>query len=212
MWLTNNLLWTEGFSIIALLVGLGFLSFFFYRPALFPLAVLFCFCFFFFRNPVRVCPEAEQDARVLVCPSDGKVLYVEPCNEEDFVQKVAIFLSPLDVHVNWSPVSGQVETVAYRRGAFKMAFLDKSSDLNERNDVEFGNSDGTTIRVRQIAGTIARVIVCWVNEGDYVARGQKYGMIKFGSRIEVFVPRGVDIAVQKGQKVYGGQTVLGRIR
>jgi len=210
-WITSNLLWTQGFSILTIFVGLGCFSLLFYRRALYVVAVLFLCIFYFFRNPVRVCPEAQSDPHVLVCPSDGRVLYVEPSEYKDFVQKVAIFLSPLDVHVNWCPMGGQVSKVRYHKGTFKMAFLDKASELNEHNDIAIQSADGTTLKIRQIAGTIARVIACWVKQGQHVTRGQKYGMIKFGSRIEVFVPKGVEIAVKKGQVVYGGQTVLGRV-
>jgi phosphatidylserine decarboxylase len=149
---------------------------------------------------------------VLVCPADGKIVHVEQVKDESFGYRVAIFLSPLDVHVNWMPLSGKIQTVQYRKGSFAMAFLPKSSELNERNDVLLQTDSDTLVRVRQIAGTIARKIVCWVREGEQVRAGQSFGMIKFGSRVELFLPPGTEISVQEGQRVYGGQTVLGKLQ
>ncbi|NBP01071.1 MAG: phosphatidylserine decarboxylase family protein [Proteobacteria bacterium] len=213
LFFTRNLLWTEGLVIIGALALVGLIGLY-YRPLLYTSFLGFIFCLFFFRNPERFCPEALQDQSVLICPSDGKVLAIEKLeNNEQFAYKVAIFLSPLDVHVNWLPALGTIKEVVYHQGAFAMAFLPKSSELNERNDVLLQTQTGKLILVRQIAGTIARTIVCWVKPGDIINQtGKLFGMIKFGSRIEIFLPQDAVIDVTEGQRVYGGQTVLGKLQ
>ncbi len=211
--LKSNLLWTAGLSIAVVLAGLGLIGILFFRPLFYISTGLFLFSLWFFRNPDRVCEQALNDSFLLVCPADGKILDIQydvNGGFDGYVQKVSIFLSPLDVHVNWAPITGKVKKVQYRPGAFKVAFLPKSSELNERNDLHLISPDGRTILVRQIAGAIARRICCWVREGEQVAFGQKYGMIRFGSRVDVLLPKNVELSVGVGQRVYGGQTVLGR--
>ncbi len=210
MWLTQNLFWTQAQPILFVLIGL-FLLHIFIRPLLYIAAFIFVFSLFFFRNPDRVCPEALRDPLVIMAPADGKIVDIVDLDDELFGQKIAIFLSPLDVHVQWSPVPSTVQEVTYHEGAFEMAFLPKSSELNERNDVLLKTDSGTFIKVRQIAGTIARTIVCWVRAGDKMEVGQKFGMIKFGSRVELFLPRSAQLSVEVGQRVSGGLTVLGRL-
>lgn len=213
LFFTRNLLWAEGLGIIGVLALIGLVGFYF-RPLLYTAFAGFLFCLFFFRNPERVCQEALQNPSVLICPSDGKVLSIEQLEgNQEFGHKVAIFLSPLDVHVNWLPTLGTIKDIKYHKGTFAMAFLPKSSELNERNDVLLETKTGKLILVRQIAGTIARTIVCWVKQGDMIDQtGQLFGMIKFGSRVEVFLPHEAVIDVTQGQRVYGGQTVLGKLQ
>jgi len=192
---------------------MGGLGLIFFRPVWYISLFLLIFSFYFFRNPDRVCIPALDDAAVLICPADGKVVDIvfdSTMQLEGFAQKVSIFLSPIDVHVNWTPMSGTVEDVVYRPGTFSMAFLPKASELNERNDVSIANQKGEKIVVRQIAGTIARRICCWVKKGQSVPAGLKYGMIRFGSRVDILLPANVTLAVGIGQRVVGGQTVLGR--
>ena len=209
----SNLLWTQGKTILIVLGAVAFLGIYIWKPLLYLSLIGFVFCFYFFRNPTRVCTESLQDSSLIICPADGKVVSIEPVlNDPHFSQKVAIFLSPLDVHVNWNPFSGTVKEIKYHNGQFAFAFLPKSSELNERNDVLFENSSGTLIKVRQIAGTIARVIVCWVRVNEAVHAGDTFGMIKFGSRVEVFLPSSSMISVQEGERVFGGTTVLGKLR
>jgi len=211
--LSSNLLWTEAREILLVLFVVSVIAFFMYRPLLFFTGALFLFSFYFFRNPVRQCEQAFCDNSVLICPADGKVVdvqYDQHGGIEGYHQKVSIFLSPFDVHVNWAPTGGTVQDVVYRPGTFTMAFLPKSSLLNERNDVIVAASCGQSYLVRQIAGTIARRICCWVEKGTVVKQGQKFGMIRFGSRVDVLLPAGVELAVGLGQRVYGGQTILGR--
>jgi len=211
--LKNNLFWTEALPIFFVILGVGVVSLIFYKPFLFVVFGFFLFCLFFFRNPDRVCNEASTDSSVIISPADGKIIdivYDEKNGIEGYAQRVSIFLSPFDVHVNWAPISGKIKEVKYKKGAFKVAYLPKSSELNERNDLLIEDEDGRTIRVRQIAGTIARRIVCWKREGELVEAGQKFGMIKFGSRVDILLPAAAKLNVGIGQKVYGGQTVLGR--
>lgn len=209
--LTHNLIWTESFWIVILLAFIAAVGWFFFTPLLYLSFILFAFCFYFFRNPDRVCPEALNDPNVIVCPADGKIVDIQSLDGKNgYHTKISIFLSPLDVHVNWTPIAGNVEKVEYVPGKFMMAFLPKSSELNEHNDVIIRNQNGQTVLVRQIAGTVARRIVCWISRGESVQVGQKYGMIKFSSRIDLFLPHDVVVNVQMGQKVSGGQTVIAR--
>lgn len=209
---TSNLLWSEGFYILVWLIIASLMSFIFYRPLFYAGLLFIVFSLYFFRNPERRCIAALSDASVLVCPADGTVVdiqYNAANNLDGYAQKVSIFLSPFDVHVNWTPMAGVIQDVVYRPGTFSMAFLPKSSELNERNDIII-RDNGKKITVRQIAGTIARRICCWVIPGQDVPLGYKYGMIRFGSRVDILLPDNVTLAVGVGQKVCGGHTVLGR--
>ncbi len=208
----DNLLWTAGVQIMWCIALCAAISFMIFPRFLYVLATFFLFSFYFFRNPKRVCHEALQSNTVLVCPADGKVVDVQQNyahSGPEYTQKVSIFLSPLDVHVNWVPFSGSVTNVTYKSGTFKLAFLPKSSEYNERNEVHFKDMQGRSVMVRQIAGTVARRICCWVKKGENVHVGNKFGMIRFGSRVDILLPASVNIAVNTGQRVYGGQTVLG---
>jgi len=207
------LILTEGrivLLVLAVVIGIVLL---FYKPVAWFGVALLIGCIWFFRNPDRICPAVSGDDSVLVCPSDGKVVDVQQSSDNEFegyAQKVSIFLSVFDVHVNWLPMSGIIKAVNYKSGAFKLAFLPKSSDLNERNDIIVEDEKGRTILVRQIAGLIARRICCWVKKDENVNVCQKYGMIRFGSRVDILLPENVTIEVKKGNSVYGGQTILGR--
>lgn len=212
--ITTNLLWTESLWIVIALAAMAVIAWFIARPITYLAIIVFIFCFYFFRNPERVCPEALLDNTVLVCPADGKVVDIQYDPKGGFNgyhQKVSIFLSPFNVHVNWTPAAGVIEKIEYVPGQFVFALLPKSSELNEHNDVVIKRADGKTILVRQIAGMIARRIVCWAREGQTVTAGQKYGMIKFSSRVDLLLPEQAQIAVKVGQKVSGGKTVLGRL-
>ena len=210
---TTNLLWSEGWHLVLIGLASALVGFFFLCPIFYIALIFFCFCLFFFRNPERECKQALHDGRILVCPADGKVVQVQydpQAKFDGYHQKVSIFLSPLDVHVNWLPAKGVVEKIQYHKGEFLPAFLPKSSHLNERNDVHMRIRNGRTLIVRQIAGTVARTIRWWIEPGQEVQAGQKYGMIKFGSRVDLLLPRDVEIAVAVGDKVYGGHTIVGR--
>lgn len=208
-WITSNLLWAESLWIALVLAVSSIIGLLFSMPLFCVSIVTFLFCLYFFRNPERVCPDALTDSQIIICPADGKIVDIAQ-DVKDYSKKVSIFLSPLDVHVNWTPIAGDIQKVQHVPGKFMMAFLPKSSELNEHNDVIIRSADGNQILVRQIAGTVARRIVCWLKQDQQVQAGQKYGMIKFSSRIDLFLPENVTINVNVGQKVIGGKSVIGR--
>ena len=179
--------------------------------AIFP-AVLGSYFAYFFRNPER---EIPADDSVLVAPADGKVMDIVPVEDDDFVKepanKVIIFLSVFDVHVNRSPMSGEIKCQRYSCGHFHPAFDDNVGAVNERHLLGIAN-DRLRITVTQIAGLLARRIVSWVTLDDRLEKGQRYGLIKFGSCTEVVMPKSVEVTVKKGDKVVGGVTVIGRIK
>jgi len=212
LWIKTNLIWTQGRTIFIVACLLALIFWFLFKPLFFACCAFVVFSFYFFRNPYRINPAAISDDTILVCPCDGRVVDIQhdPHKLEGYSHKVSIFLSAFDVHVNWVPMTGAIEKIKYKAGAFKLAFLPKSSELNERNDLTIVGEKNRKIMVRQIAGLVARRIVCWVEEGEYVTVGQKYGMIKFGSRVDIFLPENVSLEVQKGRRVCGGETILGR--
>lgn len=172
---------------------------------------LFLFVLYFFRNPERAIP---TDELTLVSPADGVVMDVERVFEDQFFNgesiRVRIFLSLFNVHVNRSPMAGDVVFRAYREGKMLPAFKSHASELNEKNYVGIQNNT-LRILVTQVTGFVARRIVCWVNKGDKVTKGERFGLIKFGSCTEVFVPTHVEIMVSPGEKVRGGVSVIGRV-
>ena len=195
-------------AILAVLTVLAYLAW----PwlVIFP-GILFLFILFFFRNPNRDIPTDELS---LVSPADGVVMDVERVFEDQFLSsesiRVSIFLCVFNIHVNRSPMAGKVVFRAYRPGKMIPAFKSHSSDLNEKNYVGIQNQH-LQILVTQVTGFIARRIVCWVDKGDLLAQGERFGLIKFGSRTEIFVPPNVEIMVSPGDKVRGGISVIGRV-
>jgi phosphatidylserine decarboxylase len=171
--------------------------------------ILAAFMAFFFRDPERQCP---VDDRLVVSPADGRVVAATPLDErsEKSPTQISIFLSPLDVHINRSPIAGEIVDVAYKPGAFHIASRDIASVENEQNVVTI-RGERFTVVVRQIAGVIARRIVLWKKKGDRVALGERIGLMKFSSRMDIILPAEVDVLVSKGDKVIGGVTVLGRL-
>jgi phosphatidylserine decarboxylase len=170
------------------------------------------FCLYFFRDPDRVPPARSGLA---VAPADGRVVAVMPATPpaelgmgEAPRWRVSIFLSILDVHVNRVPATGTVVRAAYRHGRFLNASLDKASQDNERNALAIRLPDGRALAVVQIAGLIARRIVCTLHEGSMVRAGERFGIIRFGSRTEVYLPEGVRPLVEVGQTMIGGETVI----
>jgi len=162
------------------------------------------FVAFFFRNPDR---EIPTDPRVIVSPADGKVVKIERVGN---VTRLSIFLSIFDVHVNRSPMGGRIEAIDYRRGKFKPAFNHAASIENEHNTIMVSAGDVKLV-FTQIAGIVARRIVCWKKVGDTVAKGELVGLIRFGSRVDVLFPAGTDITVRAGVRVLGGSTPIGLI-
>lgn len=173
------------------------------------LILVAAFMAFFFRDPRRKIP---TEPGLIVAPADGRVTRVtlgEPEVGSDSL--ISIFLSPLDVHVNRAPIAGKITAVQYKKGKFLMATDERARDVNEQNTLII---EGEKIRVKctQIAGILARRIVCWKREGDRVELGERFGMIKFGSRTDVLLPSSVEVVVKKGLRVRGGVTIIGRIR
>jgi phosphatidylserine decarboxylase len=168
------------------------------------------FVIYFFRNPTRTPPPSES---AIVSPADGKIVKIERHFENHFLHretlKISIFMSLFDVHVNRSPMSGRVMKRVYHPGKFFAANTDKSSLLNERNALLLCSRDGFEILFIQIAGIIARRIVCYLQQGDLVKKGQIFGMIRFGSRVDICLPLDVDIGVRVGDHVKAGETILG---
>ena len=162
----------------------------------------------FFRDPERVSPDGEG---IVVSPADGKVVSVDDVSDADG-RRVSIFLSPLDVHINRAPMNGRVADVRYQTGHFLAAYKGKASDENERNAIELVDDAGTTLRIVQIAGFLARRIVCDVGRGDSLKRGERFGMIMFGSRVDLFLPRVATVEVHPGQRVRGGETIVARLQ
>ena len=173
-------------------------------------AVITVFFAFFFRDPERVSRAGPED---IISPADGYIVAVEDENETGFfnakVKRVSIFLTVFDVHINRIPIGGTVEFLRYITGSFKAAFMEEASQKNEQTAIGIA-CDGRRILFKQIAGVIARRIVCTVKEGQTVTRGERCGMIKFGSRVDVLMPLNTLLLIKKGQKVYGGITVIGR--
>jgi phosphatidylserine decarboxylase len=174
-------------------------------------SLLTLFVIYFFRDPERHPSKAEN---AVMSPADGRILEIKYVADEDnplgqLSTKVSIFMNVFNVHVNRIPVKGIVKKISYHPGKFLSADLDKASEQNENNRITLETDDSREILVIQIAGLVARRIACWIEKGDTVETGQRFGLIRFGSRLEVFLPRGSDIAVQVGQKVKAGETVIG---
>jgi len=175
------------------------------------LLILYIFVMCFFRVPKRV-PVLEENA--IIAPADGTIVIVKETVENEYLKdkcmQVSIFMSVFNVHINWFPISGVVEYFRYHRGKYLVAYHEKSSEKNERTTVVV-NHKGTRILFRQIAGLIARRIVCYAKEGKIAEQGAEYGFIKFGSRIDIFLPLDATINVKEGEKVKGTQTVIAQL-
>jgi phosphatidylserine decarboxylase len=165
----------------------------------------------FFRDPEREIPAGKG---LVVAPADGKVVSIADVSGDrrfdDAAIRVSIFLSPLDVHINRMPVAGKIEDVRYTPGKFLAAYKDDASENNEQNSLTVRDDGGRFFRVVQIAGVVARRIVCWVKTGDLVCRGQRFGLIMFGSRTDLYLPEGCRLEIREGQRVIGGETIVGR--
>lgn len=194
-----------------LVSGVIFLVFIYIHPWLSTIPLLFfLFTLFFFRNPNR---KIKFDSNTVLSPADGVVMDVSKVREERFlnqeVWKVSIFLNVFNVHINRLPVEGTIEAIHYIPGKFLPAYKSHASEINERNYVII-NTGKEKLMVSQITGFIARRIVCWVKKGDKLKQGDRFGLIKFGSCTEVYLPLGYTITVQKDTKVRGGITIIGR--
>ena len=163
----------------------------------------------FFRVPKRI---ITQDDNLVVCPCDGKVVVIEETIETEYLKdkriQISIFMSPLNVHINWYPISGVVKYFKYHKGKFLVAWHPKSSTDNERTTVVVENDKGVSVLFRQIAGAVARRIICYSTPGTQASQSTEFGFIKFGSRVDIFLPLGSEIKVNLEEKVVGSKTVL----
>jgi phosphatidylserine decarboxylase len=165
------------------------------------------FMAYFFRDPKRVPP---SDPNVVVSPADGKITRIASATTDGAPALISIFLSPFDVHINRSPIPGQIVDVVYSPGKFLMATNEKASLVNEQNALTI-QGEKITVVCKQIAGILARRVICWKGKGDQLKLGERFGMIKFSSRTDVLLPANVKITVAEGDRVRGGVTVIGRI-
>ena len=197
------------FVVLFLVPGLLFLLLGWFIAAT-PCLLLAAFMAFFFRDPERECP---FNNRIVISPADGRVVSASPVDESASVSatQISIFLSPMDVHINRSPIAGEIVDVVYKPGAFHVASREIASVENEQNVVTV-RGEKFTIVFRQIAGVLARRIVLKKKKGDRVALGERIGLMKFSSRMDVILPAEIDVLVRKGERVIGGISVLGRLR
>jgi phosphatidylserine decarboxylase len=176
-----------------------------------PLWVIFVFVLQFFRDPAR---EIPQETGIVLSPCDGRVIKVERA-QDPYAQReailVSVFMNVFNVHSNRSPADGKVEKIQYFPGKFVNADLDKASSENERNAVVLKTNDGQTVTFVQVAGLIARRILCYIKVGDVLARGQRYGFIRFGSRVDVYLPLTATVKVSIGDKVSATTTILAKL-
>ena len=201
----------EGWPFLALSVAVAALASYFFGWWSAPLWIVALFILQFFRDPPREIPSGEG---LVLCPADGRVLLVgdarDPWLNRDAL-KISVFMNVFNVHSNRSPVDAVVQTVTYSAGTFVNAALDKASSDNERNALHLRTDSGTDVTCVQVAGLIARRILCYVKAGDRLARGQRYGFIRFGSRVDVYLPRGSRPRVAIGDKVKATSTVLAEL-
>jgi phosphatidylserine decarboxylase len=173
------------------------------------LVVVFLWIVKFFRYPERI---ISPDESQVLSPADGKIVAIEEVFEPEYFKdkriQVSVFMSPNNVHVNWAPISGIIRFMKYHPGKYLVAWHPKSSTHNERTSVVIENYGGVQILLRQIAGALARRIVCYAHEGNTIRQGDEFGFIKFGSRVDIFLPVNAEIKVKIGDKVAGKQTVI----
>lgn len=196
----------------AITVGLAFI----WQPLFWLGCGATVWCYYFFRDPVRVIPQKEG---LVMSPADGIVSLIQevvPPSELDLgenpVTRVSVFMNVFNCHVNRAPIAGTIKHIVYRHGKFLNASFDKASEFNERNCVTIEAEDGVKIGVVQIAGLVARRIVCFVNEGDRALVGERFGLIRFGSRLDVYLPNGVSPAVAVGTTAVAGETILADLK
>lgn len=202
----------EGRKFVAIFAGVTLVLFLIWQPLGWLGLILTVWCLAFFRDPIRQVP---QDEGVLVSPADGVISMIERVAtppelgmQAAELTRISVFMDVFDCHVNRAPIAGEVKHVAYIEGKFLNASLDKASLDNERNGLLLGLPDGREIGVVQIAGLVARRILCWVEPGHRLGTGERFGLIRFGSRVDVYIPDGVEPLVFVGQKMVSGETVL----
>ena len=202
----------EGIKFVAIFAVITAVLFWIFAPLGWIGVGLTVWCYYFFRDPKRTTPTREG---LIISPADGVVSLIEravPPRElgmaPDALTRVSVFMNVFNCHVNRAPIAGKVLSVAYRPGKFFNASLDKASEDNERNGLCLELADGRQIAVVQIAGLVARRIVCWTKTGQPLLTGERFGLIRFGSRVDVYLPEGVEPLVTVGQGTIAGETVL----
>jgi phosphatidylserine decarboxylase len=202
----------DGWPFIGVTLALAIVSAFVFQPLFWLLLILAGWMTIFFRNPIRVVPLAPG---LVVSPADGRIepiVRAVPPAELGLgdlpLTRVSVFMNVFDCHINRAPVAGRIARIAYRRGKFVSADLSKASEDNERNGLTIDTDTGARLGVVQIAGLVARRIVCWKKEGDSLEPGERFGMIRFGSRLDVYLPEGSIVAVSPRQRAVSGETVL----
>jgi len=205
----------EGIRFVAIFAAVTLVLFLIWAPLGWIGVGLTVWCYYFFRDPERVTPARPG---LIVSPADGVVSLIEPAVPpaelglpDAPLTRVSVFMSVFNCHINRAPIAGTVEAVAYRPGKFFNASLDKASSDNERNGVCIRMADGRDLAVVQIAGLVARRIVCFVKPGDALGAGERFGLIRFGSRLDVYLPDGTEPLVSLGQTMIAGETVLAEL-
>ncbi len=202
----------EGYPFVAIFAAITLVLFWLWEPLGWLGVGLTVWCYYFFRDPKRAVP---LNAGIMVSPADGVVSLIEravPPEElgmgPEALLRVSVFMNVFNCHVNRAPIAGTIGAIAYRKGIFLNAAMDKASSDNERNSLRIDMADGRSIAVVQIAGLVARRIVCWSQEGQSLRTGERFGLIRFGSRLDVYLPDGVMPQVALGQTMVAGETVL----
>lgn len=203
----------EGRKFVAIFGAVSLLLLLVWEPLFWAGLVLTVWCYYFFRDPVRSVP---QKPGLILSPADGVVSLiteVTPPADMDLGSeprmRVSVFMNVFNCHVNRTPVTGTIKKIVYHKGKFVNASLDKASEHNERNSLSYDIGDGQDIGIVQIAGLVARRIVCFAKEGDRLESGERFGLIRFGSRLDIYLPKGVQPMVTLGQTAVAGETVLG---
>lgn len=202
----------EGRKFVAIFAAITLVLFLIWDPLGWIGVGLTVWCYYFFRDPKRAVP---QGAGLVISPADGVISLIEPAVPPaelgmgpQALTRVSVFMSVFNCHVNRAPIEGTIGAISYRPGAFLNASLDKASEDNERNSLRIDLADGRQIAVVQIAGLVARRIMCWVAPQDTIRTGERFGLIRFGSRLDVYLPEGVEPQVSLGQTMIAGETVI----
>lgn len=205
----------EGWRFVGAFAAVTLVLFWLWEPLGWLGAGLTVWCYYFFRDPVRTVP---QSPGLIVSPADGVVSLIGPAVPPPGLDmppvallRVSVFMSVFNCHVNRAPLAGTVGAVAYHKGQFLNASVDKASELNERNAIRIDDAEGRQVAVVQIAGLVARRILCRARAGSALRRGERFGLIRFGSRLDVYLPRDAVVQVAVGQTMVGGETVIARL-
>ncbi len=206
----------EGRKFVAIFAAITICLAFIWEPLFWIGCGATVWCYYFFRDPIRIIPQQEG---LILSPADGVVSLVEevtPPRElalgDEPLQRISVFMNVFNCHVNRAPIAGKVTEVSYHHGKFLNASLDKASEHNERNGLSIEAPDGTRIGVVQIAGLVARRILCFVKPGDTLDVGGRFGLIRFGSRLDIYLPKGVASMVAVGQTAVAGETILADLK